>query len=47
MAYSKTPKANYALATHLITVKELTAVSDFIKEFKLKYGRKRKSSRKK
>lgn len=47
MAYSKTPKADYALATQLVTVKELTAVSEFIREFKMKYSRKKKAAKKK
>ncbi|MBC7938116.1 MAG: hypothetical protein H7Y86_22430 [Rhizobacter sp.] len=47
MGYSKTPKTDYALVTQLITVKELTAVSEFIREFKLKYTRKRRTVSKK
>lgn len=43
MAYPKTPAKNYALASQLITMKELTAVSEFIREFKLKYGRKKRA----
>jgi hypothetical protein len=47
MGYSKTPKADYALATQLITMKELTAMSEFIRNFQLKYGRKKTSVKKK
>lgn len=47
MGYSKTPKANTALATQLITMKELTAMSEFIRNFKLKYAGKKASNRKK
>ena len=47
MGYNKTPKANYALATQLITVKEITAVSEFIREFKMKYTRKKRTVKKK
>lgn len=47
MAYSKSSRANYALTTQLVTVKEMNAVSEFIKEFKLRYSRKKKAAKKK
>lgn len=47
MGYSKTPKADYALATRLITMKEITAMSEFIRNFKMKYAGKKTGGRKK
>ena len=48
MAYSKTAKAGYTtLATQLITEKELAAMSEFIRNFKLKYTSKKTPLRKK
>lgn len=47
MGYSKTPKANYALAAQLVTVKDINAMSEFIRNFKLKYAGKKSGGRKK
>ena len=48
MGISKTnAKAGTALTTTLVTVKELVAMSEFIKNFNEKYGRKRCAQRKK
>lgn len=46
MTYSKPPKAGYALATQLVSVKEIAAVSEFIRDFKLKYSRKKNRKKK-
>jgi hypothetical protein len=42
MQYSKSDKAgNYMHSSTTVTLQELTAMADFIRNFKLKYARKR------
>lgn len=47
MAYSKTTKADFALATSLVTINEVRAVNEYIQQFKLKYGRRKTTVKKK
>ncbi len=44
MGYRKNSNAGeYTLATNLVTMQELTAMAAFIRNFKLKYARKKAS----
>ena len=48
MAFSKAPKAqDYTLAENIVTIKDLTDMSVFIRNFKLKYSSKKTGLNKK
>lgn len=48
MAYSKTPKAGeYSTVAHLVTMKELLAMSEYIRSFKQKYSSRKTVAKKK